>query len=84
MARLQYSGYNRKFRAQIAKSALKAYREIKRKDETGEKPMYRNKAWKRKERRKDKRDKKTQWYKKGGYDTVVFVPCTPNSELKKN
>ena len=84
MARLQYSGYNRKFRAQIAKSALKAYREIKRKDETGEKPMYRNKSWKRKERRKDKRDKKTQWYKKGGYDTVVFVPCTPNSELKKN
>ena len=37
-------------------------------------------------KREEKRQKrqKTQWYKKGGYDTVVFVPCTPNSELKKN
>ena len=82
--RLQYSGYRKRFRIEIVKSALKAYREIKRKEESGEKPMYRTKEWKRKERRREKRDKKTHWFKKGGYETVIFVPCTPNAQLKKS
>ena len=45
--------------------------------------MYRKKEWKRNERKKLKRDKKGNWYKKGGFETVVFVPCTPRSELRK-
>ena len=24
-----------------------------------------------------------EWYKRGSYDSVLFVPCTPNSQLKK-
>ena len=27
--------------------------------------------------------KKADWFKKGGYETVVFIPTTPNSILKK-
>ena len=83
MMRMQYSGHTQKFREEIATSAMQAYNRIKHKDKTGEKPMYRNKDWQRKERRKEKRSKKTQWYKKGGHDTVIFVPCTPKSELKE-
>ena len=33
--------------------------------------------------RTEKRDQKRNWYKRGGYDTVVFVPCTPKSALKQ-
>ena len=30
-----------------------------------------------------KRLKKETWYSKGGYETPVFIPATPNGELKK-
>lgn len=65
------------------KSALAAYKNMKEKDEKGEKPLYRDRKWKRKERKKEKRTKKETWYKKGGYETVMFIPATPKSELKK-
>ena len=37
----------------------------------------------RPERNKLKESKKKTWYKKGGYESVIFVPCTPDSELMK-
>ena len=37
----------------------------------------------RPERNKLKESKKKTWYKKGGYKSVIFVPCTPDSELMK-
>ena len=83
MERLQFSGYNAKFRKEVWKSALKAYKEIRKKDERKETPMYRKKKWKRNEREKSKRVKKTGWYKKGGYKSIIFVPATPGSVLKK-
>ena len=83
MLRMQYSGHKRRFRTQIIKSAMNAYNQIKDKDKARERPMYRKKEWKRKERRKGKRDQQRDWYKRGGYDTVVFVPCTPRSTLKQ-
>ena len=46
--------------------------------------MYMKKEWKRNEGRKEKRDKQRNWYKRGGYDTVVFVPCTPGSIRKQS
>ena len=81
--RMQFARYGQRFRCEIVESALKAYKDIKEKDDSGEKPMNRNKAWKRIEREKNKRRKKESWYKKGGYDTVVFVPDTPKSTLAK-
>ena len=41
------------------------------------------KNWKREERREMKAAKKKNWYKKGGYKSVIFVPATPESELMK-
>ena len=82
MLRMQYSGYHQNFREQITRSALKAYEIIKMKEEKGEQPMYRTKEWKLAERLKQKLDKKTSWFKRGGADTVIFIPATPNSVLK--
>ena len=83
MMRMQYSGYNQKFRAQIVRSALAAYNTIKVKDEKGEKPMYRHKSWQRVIRKEEIRNKKNNWYKSGGCESVIFVPATPGSTLKK-
>ena len=82
--RMQYSGYNKKFRHEVVSSALKAYKVMLMKDQAGEKPMYRPKEWMRKEREQQKHLKKKTWYKKGGDDSVIFVPATPNSALKKS
>ena len=83
MMRLQYSGYNMKFRAEVTKSALTAYRRIVDKDKKGEQPLYRKKQWKRAERLKKRRAQKENWYKRGGYKSVIFVPATPHSKLRK-
>ena len=81
--RLQYSGYDQKFRYDVISTALAAYKTIKEKDEKGEFPMYRPKGWREDERRKVKEQKKKNWYKRGGYESVIFVPSTPDSELLK-
>ena len=79
--RMQYSGYDKKFRHDVITTALASYRKIKENDEKGETPMYRSKMWKRRERREAKRGRKKNWYRKGGYKSVIFVPSTPNSTL---
>ena len=81
--RMQFSGYNKMFRHEVIDAALKAYRKMKSKDQSGEVPLYRPKEWKTKERQNKKRQKKKTWYKEGGYNSVIFVPATPKSELKK-
>ena len=45
--------------------------------------MYRPKMWKRVERQKERSMKKMNWFKRGGNMSVIFVPATPGSELKK-
>ena len=81
--RMQYSGYNQRFRSETLRSTLKAYDEIKRKDSEGIEPMYRKKSWKMESREKNKRMKKSSWFRKGGYRSVMFIPATPSSGLKK-
>ena len=83
MLRMQYSGYDQKFRAEVVRSALKAYGAIVAKDACGEEPMYRPRGWRSEERARKKREKKEAWYKKGGCESVIFVPATPRSELKR-
>ena len=83
MKRMQFSGHNQTYRAQILKSALAAYDKIVRKDAEGIEPMYRPKDWNRETREEDKQKKRENWFKRGGAETVIFVPNTPNSELKK-
>ena len=81
--RMQYSGYSQKFRGEIVNSACNAYKEIKAQVDSGSRPLYRPREWQRDERNRSKRDKQLNWYKKGGYESVIFVPATPNSELQK-
>ena len=83
--RIQNAGYNKTFRKQVTKAALKKYKDITHKDETGECPRYRNKTWQKTEREKKKQQQKTKWYKKGKqkYKSVIFVPATPHSKLQK-
>ena len=45
--------------------------------------MHRPTEWKRAERIEEKEDKKKTWFKKGGFDSVLFIPTTPDGKLKK-
>jgi len=83
MMRIQYSGYSEKFRKEVTASAVKAYDTIRSKEQEGIQPMYRPKNWNVKERAAEKKRKKENWFRKNGEDTVIFVPATPHSELKK-
>ena len=38
---------------------------------------------KARKREREKQEKKKNWYKQGGAESVIFVPCTPKEELKK-
>ena len=82
---MQFSGYDKRFRTQVVRSALNAYDKMVEKDANGEEPMYRPRSWKRVERAKNRRAKMSEWFKGGGQgnETVIFVPATPDSELKR-
>ena len=84
MKRMQFSGYTPKFKAEVVKSALKAYRKLLDLDEQGTQPLYRPRNWERVNRQNERRKKKTNWFKRRGDLSVVFVPATPGSELKKS
>ena len=79
MMKMQYSGYSKKFRYEVVKSALKAYDDRVSADESGIRPLYRPKEWKTKERASEKQRKKNNWYKTRGDDAVIFIPATPKS-----
>ena len=81
--RMQFSGFDKKMRKEVIKSGIKAYRTMEANDKAGTIPLHRPREWQRKSREKSKRLKKETWYKKGGYETPIFVTATPNGELKK-
>lgn len=80
MLRLQYSGYDQKFRTEIVRSALSAYNRLIELDASGEKQTKR--LCRKLERARERRRRRENWCKKGGFDTVIFVPVTPGSQLK--
>ena len=45
--------------------------------------MNRHKSWKSKERAAERRKKKNEWYTKGGNESVIFIPTTPKSNLRR-
>ena len=81
---MQFSGYNREFRAQIVESAMKGFDKMLEKDKSGEEPLYRPREWNKVERAKTRRARKTDWFKgkNDSKESVIFVPATPGSELK--
>ena len=81
--RMQYSGYNKKFRYEVADSAVKAYRARQEVELKGERSMHQLKGWKKDERGVEKSGKRDDWYKRGRDKAVIFVPATPGSQLQK-
>ena len=83
MKRMQFSGYTKDFRYDAYNSGMKAYNTLTEKEQKGERPINRPKTWKKDERKKERGDKKLNWYKTNGHESVIFVPCTPESQLRK-
>ena len=83
MRKMQYSGYDKTFRYTVARSAINAYEKIRDQETLGIRPMHRPKGWKRVERMLEKEEEKKIWYKRGGFDSVLFVPATPEGKLKR-
>ena len=81
--RMQYSGYSEKFRCDVVNTALKAYETSKKAYREGERPLHRPRELKREERDQEKVRKRSNWYKKGRNEVVVFVPSMPNSQLPR-
>ena len=82
MLRLQYAGYDQKFRTEVVRSALNAYNRLIELDASSETPLYRPRQWRKLDRAREKRRKREIWYIKEGFDTMIFVPATPGSQLK--
>ena len=82
-ARLRDSGYSERFRQQCIESVLGGWKKMVEEQEAGRRPINRPQDWQKERRRQEKTKKKTNWYKTGGYSTVIFCPYTPGSELAK-
>ena len=83
MLKMQFSGYEQGFRYEVTKSAINAYQTMKNNEENETRPIHRPKDWCRAERKGEKERKKKNWYKQGGFDSALFVPSTPNGNLKR-
>ena len=81
--RMQFSGHDKRMRKAVIKSGLSAYRKMEENQKKGTTPLHRTRQWKREERERKKRVKKETWYQKGGYESTIFIPATPQGELKK-
>ena len=79
--RMQASGYNKRFRYEVIKSAVNAYDNIKELENQGRRPMCRESGYERARRRREKERMKEGWFKKNNYEAVLFVPSTPGSQL---
>ena len=72
--RMHHSGYFKKFRYEVVNAALKAYDEFQRKANSGERPLHRPYDWNQEEREKAKRNKVKDWYGRGDYQSMIFIP----------
>ena len=52
-------------------------------DASGEKLLYRSREWRALEWVRERRKRRDNRFRKGGLDTVIFVPATPGSQLKR-
>ena len=80
MLKLKNSGYSVKYRRAILKSAFHAFNNMCKDDQSGVKPLYRDREWNKEERNKEKQSRKLNWYKGSKqnieYKTVLFVQVT--------
>ena len=64
------------------RSLLAAYNRLLELDASGEKPLYRPREWRALERARERRKRRDNWFRKGDFNTVIFVSATPGSQLK--
>ena len=81
--KMQYSGYDHAFRHDVTRSAIDAYRTIRDNEARDLRPVNRPKTWLKPERMEEKERKRKEWYKQGGFDSVLFVSSTPDGKLKR-
>ena len=79
--RMKDSGYGAVFRYETIMAGVTAYERQVEREKAGTCPLYRPKAYKEDERRKKRETEKMSWYRP--YDTVLFCPPTPDSELAR-
>ena len=60
--RMQLSGYSKRFRYEIVKSAIHASNKLKEDEREGKRPIYRPKTYKTAERKKENEIKRKNWY----------------------
>ena len=82
MARMQASGYDKRFRLEVLKSAKNGFEKLKERERNGGK-MHRPTTMKRAEKKEEKVEKGKNWYDASEYESVLFVPATPDSELQQ-
>ena len=78
---MMISGYNSKERSTILEEGRARYRNLLRKSQCGERPLYCLSSWEKEERALRKKVKMRKWY--GDSDAVVFVQSTPGEILRK-
>ena len=81
--RMRDSGYGEKIRYQTIQSILTGWDKMVAEQERGGRPINRPRHYEERKRREEKWKKKTNWFKTGGYTTVLFCPWTPNGELAR-
>ena len=81
MQRLRTSGYPQGYRAQILESGIAGYEKMLKVEMEGGRPVNRPDSCDKTSRKKRKIVEEKTWYRRGGNDTVLFVPTTPGSEL---
>ena len=84
MIRMKRAGYSETYRKAILTNALEIYEKKLKEDEDGTRPLFRNKNWKKEERRQTKENKRKQWATTKGHIAPIFVPATPDGELAKS
>ena len=87
MLKLKNSGYSKKYRMEILRSALLAFDKMLEDNKNNVKPLFRKRSWNKEEREAMKVNKKVNWYKNAAkgitYRSVLFVPPTPGGVLAK-
>ena len=63
-ARMQFSGYEKKFHFEIISSTINTYETLRGNENEGERPLYCPRTWNAEEHMKECKDKKKTWYKK--------------------
>ena len=77
--RLRDSGYDEVYRGEIISDAVIGYERQVAASERGDKPLYRPREWRKKERQEKKLLSKAAWFRPA--DSVAFMPATPGGEL---